>query len=1038
MLGGAAAAALIALPGGAMTAGSAQAALPRPGLWVGTKGNVQLSFTVRASGASRTVTDVTVFCGQYGSVYASASDDRPAAFGVQRDGTIRRWPQEDDRVARIGATSAVLDSPTITSGSPGVDCPVSDFRRVTMRRGDFRPIQDGTYSGESAAYRFRFTVAGGGTLVDDLVGHAGVPDSSTLTGYCGPGGAIGGPARIGADGSFTIDDGPGRDSRLVVRGTVGTANAGGSYTYTADSRCVGDGALTGTVDWAAGLTAAAPGAAPTGQGGGADDPRPLPDGPGTAPDPVPAPGDGYSGPPTESRAAGCSATVSSGPIAAIAACFRTRGTRAVSSGRVRLNGIDLTPARPGVAIAIDRRTRAITSTGPVELRVGSLSLLRAALDWRRPDAVFEVSGSSRGSGRRPGFRTGGQGLFGLPVKGSAKLRLAGGRTKLTVTLTLPRAPGQLRRLAGYSGELTAAADNEHGLVLDGAKLAFPGMRFGFVEIQSAKLAVAQVGDSYHFDGGATVFPFRIGRIGFSGALGFGVGDGYFKLGAAVEQLNRALVYGFFLQKVGFEAQADPFGIGGSAGVTFGPQFRLGGGLVSAARLDGSLAYLSGGGDDPSSLRLAGALELAEAKAADGSVEVRGDGSVTAAGTFALKVGGYGLDGGLDGWFDGARAFEVEGRARLSLPGPDGAGDAILSSTGVGACRHGVGPDVGFGYRWGAGLSGITFAAGSCSLGAWRAERATAAGASGTARAAAGPLSVAVPRGRRQLALQIAGEGAAPAVAVVAPDGRRIEPTAAPGGEFADATTLLVQDPDTRATYLVVDRPRAGRWRVEPLPGSAPVAALRTALPLPRGARERSRARARRAPPADLPRDRARRPAAPARRGRRRRAPGAENGARRPRAGALHAAAGGRAPSRRGARHRARGNADRHADARGDLHRRSLAPGGAAAGAGRAAGQHAGRHVARRAGARLRRRRADLRRAAAAVAAARSPPRGPRRARPARRAGARDGAGVRRRRPRQPSRERSRLSGVTARSGAASPTVRAVTGRTAAFRRFGGG
>ncbi len=203
--------------------------------------------------------------------------------------------------------------------------------------------------------------------------------------------------------------------------------------------------------------------------------------------------------------------------------------------------------------------------------------------------------------------------------------------------------------------------------------------------------------------------------------------------------------------------------------------------------------------------------------------------MTASGTFGLTVGGYGLKGGLDGWFDGVRAFNVEGRAKLSLPGPDAGGEAILSTVGAGACRTGAGPNVGFGYRWGAGVDGLTFAAGSCNLGEWRAQRGTRA-----ARAAqAGALAVTVARGQQRLALQVRGEGGAPTVAVVAPGNRRIDPSAAPDGEVSDDRMLFVRDPDTRATYLIVDRPAAGRWRVEPLPGSVAVAGLSTARALPR-------------------------------------------------------------------------------------------------------------------------------------------------------------------------------------------------------------
>jgi hypothetical protein len=803
---------------------AAPAATPEPGLWIGTKGNVQQSFTVRAVGSRRVVTDLVLFCGSVGFLSEESLRDPFDArvLNVKRSGVVKGWAGPGEKPVRLGRRSAVVDTYGYTSGG----CPESDFKRIRVSRGPTRPIQDGVYDGESdPAYHLSFEVVGGGTLLRDLDGHAGVPDPTTLTGYCGPAGDIGSDARIAADGTFTSDPGPpegNRDSRLIVTGMIAGGGASGTYSYSAPEHCVGDGPLTGSVAFATTLTQANPHAIPPGSGG--EEPEP----------PVetkPPPQQGYPGPPEGSKDPDCIPSLEVGPIKALAACFVARGQESESAGRVRLNGIDLTPARPGVKIRVNRRTFAVTSTGPVELRIGGLALLRDKLEWRRPDAVFEIDGKSDAKDPGPDFKTKNQNLFGLPVDGSAKLELTDGKTVLTVTVEVPDdgpLPKPLKRLAGYSGELRAAATNESGLVLDGGKLTFPGLRAGFVEIQGAELAISLSGSSYHFDGKATVFPFRFNRIGFEGTLGIGFGDGYFKLGLAAEQLNRALVYGFFLQKVGLELQINPFGLMGSAGVTFGPQFRLGGDLISAARLDGSLQYLSGGDAEPASVELAGALELAEADAADGKVTVKSDATIDAEGTFKFEVAGYGLEGKLDGWFDGLRAFNVEGGVELSIPGPNGSGDAVLSTRGVGACRHGFGPDVGFGYTWGEGIGGVSFVGSSCSVGNWREERSTSTFASA---AQAGPLRVPVRRGLRQLAVRLSGAGGPPAVVVTAPDGRQIASVPTPDG-VVDERTLLVQDPDTSATYLVVDAPARGRWTIAPQAGP-PIAALATAAPLPR-------------------------------------------------------------------------------------------------------------------------------------------------------------------------------------------------------------
>jgi hypothetical protein len=421
--------------------------------------------------------------------------------------------------------------------------------------------------------------------------------------------------------------------------------------------------------------------------GAPDRPPPPP------PEPEPPPDSAYPDLPRPDNRPGCSHKVTTGPLEGVASCWRRRGTTYETTGRARVNGVDLTPARPGIAIRFEARRQRISSTGRVEVRIGFLHLYRGTLDWRGRSQVFSITGQSGGQDPGEPFDVKDVQVFGLPVDGSAELRFADGRTRLKASVKIPSDPGlaAIRGLSGWSGDLTAAATNDAGLVLDGATVQFPGIRAGFVEVSNAKLAVTRTpAGIHHFDGAATVYPFRFARMGLSGELGFGAGDGYFKIGAGVEQLNRMLVYGFFLQRIAFSAQVNPFGLSGAAGVTFGPQFRLDGSLVSAARLDGSLSYLSGSGGSPAALELAGSLKLAEADVADGKVKVRGGGLIDVEGTARFTLGGYGLTAGVNGWVDGRRAFNAEGEASVAIPGPDGAGEAVLSTKGIGACRRGFG------------------------------------------------------------------------------------------------------------------------------------------------------------------------------------------------------------------------------------------------------------------------------------------------------------------------------------------------------------
>ena len=539
-------------------------------------------------------------------------------------------------------------------------------------------------------------------------------------------------------------------------------------------------------------------------------------------EPKPPIGSGYSGPPTPVNAAGCTPKVSAGELEGVSACWRAKGDVFTSDGRARINGIDFTPARRGIAIKIDRGSQRISSTGPVEVRVGPLELLRATINWRSRKQIFSIAGKSAKKDEKPKFDVKKQEFLGLAISGSAELTLEGGETKLKVAVEVPEDVELkfLRHFAGWSGELTAAATNDAGLVLDAAMLNFPSITFGgFIDVQNASLVVSrQSSGAYHWDGGATVYPFRNSTAGLIGKLGWGRGDGYFKLGAGAEQLNKPLFDGIELQKLFLAFQRNPFGLSGSAGITFGPQFRLGDKLISSARLDGGFAYVAANGSDPRSIAFDGNLEVLEAHAADGKLTVQ-PGKIDASGNFEFEKFGYGFRGAVSGWFD-RTGFDLEGRVGVSLPGPDEDGEAVMSGRGVGACRHGFGPDVGFGYRWGKGLGGLDVIGRSCDLGNWRQARASAA--------QAGAPAVHIGR-TRTLAIQVSGQGTAPLVSFTSPSGRVYLPD--PDGSFADVRALLFRDPATQAEYLAIDKPARGNWKIQALPGSVPVTRVRSSVAL---------------------------------------------------------------------------------------------------------------------------------------------------------------------------------------------------------------
>jgi hypothetical protein len=198
---------------------------------------------------------------------------------------------------------------------------------------------------------------------------------------------------------------------------------------------------------------------------------------------------------------------------------------------------------------------------------------------------------------------------------------------------------------------------------------------------------------------------------------------------------------------------------------------------------------------------------------------------TLEGTIDVTFAGLELAGGTLGAWVFPRSFQLEAAGRASLLGVvTASARALINNRAFAACGavEAVGQPVvvlGVAYDWQRGSAEVM----GCDLAPWRLEKPQAA------RAAQGALAVRVPRGQDRVGIRIAGSGGAPAVLVRAPDGRTFQageqPQLTPGAVALRSTV----DP---AAYVFVRRPPAGTWTVEPLPGSAPIAAVQTARPAP--------------------------------------------------------------------------------------------------------------------------------------------------------------------------------------------------------------
>ena len=131
--------------------------------------------------------------------------------------------------------------------------------------------------------------------------------------------------------------------------------------------------------------------------------------------------------------------------------------------------------------------------------------------------------------------------------------------------------------------------------------------------------------------------------------------------------------------------------------------------------------------------------------------------------------------------------------------------------------HPVTVTAGAGYAW--ATQHVDLMAGTCSIGAWTAQRSTR-----SVRTAGQPTALVadVAPNTPVLTLRVHGAGAPPHVAFVGPGGARIETPANGDGALVQGKYMLATNPQDNTTQVMIVAPAAGRWTVEALEGSAQV------------------------------------------------------------------------------------------------------------------------------------------------------------------------------------------------------------------------
>ena len=507
--------------------------------------------------------------------------------------------------------------------------------------------------------------------------------------------------------------------------------------------------------------------------------------------PPPPPGEGKEDPFGPPKGECGLTSVKLGPAELLASCFTKNGDVYTATGRVRVNGIDLLPQ--GARVTVDLAKAKIT-VDEAKVKLGTTTLYVGRIEWSPSvKKTFSLPGGTM--------------IGHLPVRGSITISLQPDRADLEGQVELPG-------MAGLGGTLKLGATNKDGPKLDVFEITATGLSVGRLGIDELSLKYKRTSGGDRWEGGAgLLIPRPVSPMKLRGSVA--LLNGKFK-GASLEadRINQHIAYGVFLQRLRGALEIDPLAVEGTVGISAGPDV-LGKTLVG---MEGTVKATFG---NPQQYSLSGELTIADVPVRSGYIRYRTDGLLELGGSMGFEKGKFKAKAGVDGWIDGTRAANVKGYGEFSVPGVSFSAEGVVSSVGIAACRHGSGPDVGAGYRWGD--DDVHIFASGCDVGPYEATRAALdrSGASGFTVAPDSPLEV----------LAFHGDGGAPRVVLEGPDGRRVE--APDGGRGIDEPdVMLVQYPDHRTTYVAIFGPAAGEWTVGTAPASVAVTSIQRAGALP--------------------------------------------------------------------------------------------------------------------------------------------------------------------------------------------------------------
>jgi uncharacterized delta-60 repeat protein len=564
---------------------------------------------------------------------------------------------------------------------------------------------------------------------------------------------------------------------------------------------------------------------------------------GTAPTPTPTPT-------TPPPATGCAVSTRTFGVLQVRACFEQLGTRYLATGNIDLSGLSIVPSSC-TSLAFDTAAGTITTecnqggagevaiSVPTDLAgVNGIPIYRGTLDWTIPTS----SGDTLGPIDAGSFAE----LGGFSIIGQINpVAMTGGVLDVPVSTSLPSP------FDSVHGSASLQVSLNQPLSLGAISIGVSEVWIGPLDINDFNLSYDQAENTWTGTAQATL----------AAPLDYGVGataefqDGSFAgFGASVDFGTPGVAIassGLFLQNISFGVFTAPLTITGGLGFDY----------AGALDVDGNLTIkIPAGGWD---IRVDGNLSIASVPLAQAYLEIDSNGTAFFGGGLSYgSCDAFCVTANASGWVDfGNGTFDANASASTEVLGLTLTGGQVeVSSKSIGVCGEYTWPlppvtfALGGVYVFGGGFSilgGVTIKApitgtvlfsagngGDCDLSPYQPTAPTMVIGSASASSAFGSrLTAAVATGDQLtvrahthgLVWSLHGTGSPPQVTITGPHNETL--TSNPDGlPVKTNDSLILEDPTSDTTDILLDEPAAGKWVITPDAGVISSIGTSTILP----------------------------------------------------------------------------------------------------------------------------------------------------------------------------------------------------------------